>query len=226
MRIAEITLHTDCLQEMKRFYSELLEFPLAGETVESFTVQAGQSRLIFQKSSSNKGVYHFAFTIPANQLEEAGQWLQRKGIPLYTKDNKNQYFFEDWNATASYFYDPQGNLVEFIAHHTLQNASQSPFGAHSMIRISEIGLPLYHFEEGLARVCEDLSLQVWRGDGKQFAGVGDEQGLLILIDMNRPWFPDGRMPVVTPVKVVIEGEENHFAELSGLPYQICGTTAH
>lgn len=224
MRIAEITLHTDCLHEMKQFYSELLEFPIARETEESFTVQAGQSRLNFQQSSSGKGFYHFAFTIPANQLEEAGLWVQHKGIPLYTRDNKNQYFFEDWNATASYFYDPQGNLVEFIAHHALQNASQSPFGAHSMIRISEIGLPLHQFEEGLARICEDFSLQVWRGDGVQFAGVGDEEGLFILIDMNRPWFPDGRMPVVTPVKVVIEGKENHFVELSGLPYQIGSAT--
>ncbi|WP_430112123.1 VOC family protein [Paenibacillus sp. B1-33] len=226
MRIAEITLQTDRLHEMKQFYSVVLEFPIEEETTESFTVQAGQSRLIFQQSFSSKGFYHFAFTIPANQLEEAGQWVQRKGISLYTKDIKNQYFFEDWNATASYFYDPQGNLVEFIAHHALQNAAQSPFGAHSMIRISEIGLPLYQFEKGLARICEDFSLQVWRGDGKQFAGVGDEEGLFILIDMTRPWFPDGRMPVVAPVKVVIEGKANHFVELSGLPYHLGSATVH
>ncbi|MEW9105172.1 MAG: glyoxalase, partial [Paenibacillus sp.] len=85
---------------------------------------------------------------------------------------------------------------------------------------------LYQFEKGLARICEDFSLQVWRGDGKQFAGVGDEEGLFILIDMTRPWFPDGRMPVVAPVKVVIEGKANHFVELSGLPYHLGSATVH
>lgn len=220
MRIAEVALQTDCPHEMKQFYSEILGLPIGETAAESFWIQAGESKLIFEQSTSSKAFYHFAFTIPANQLEEAGQWLQNKGISLYTKDNENQYFFEDWDATASYFYDPQGNLVEFIAHHTLHNASQSPFGAHSIIRISEIGLPLHHMEDGLTRIGEAFSLNVWRGDGKQFAAVGDEEGLFIMIDTNRPWFPDARMPIVSSVKVTIAGISNNSIELPSLPYQL------
>ncbi|WP_028546567.1 VOC family protein [Paenibacillus taiwanensis] len=218
MRIKEILLQTHLLHEMKQFYGEQLQFPIENETTDSFSIRAGASKLTFQQCTDNQNYYHFAFMIPGNQLDEAGHWLQERGVILFTKDNQSQFFFEDWHATASYFYDPQGNLVEFIAHHSLNHFAETIFEHDSIIRISEIGLPLLSVEQELPYICDMLSQNMWRGDGKQFAGVGDAEGLLIVIDINRPWFPDGRMPRICPTKVVLEGESEQHLNLRGLPY--------
>ncbi|MCG7409244.1 glyoxalase [Paenibacillus sp. ACRRX] len=220
MRIKEIVLQTHLYREMKQFYSELLQFPIEDETIDSFSLRAGASKLTFQRSTDSQNYYHFAFMVPSNQLDEAGHWLQAKGIKLFSKDNQNQFFFEDWNATATYFYDPQSNLVELIAHHSLTHFSKTAFGHDSILCISEIGLPLLSVEDELPQICDVLSQKMWRGDGKQFAGVGDAEGLLIVIDITRPWFPDGRMPRVCLTKVILEGGSEQNLELQDLPYQI------
>lgn len=224
MRIKEIVLETNRLHEMKLFYSELLEFPILEESADSLSVQAGESKMTFQNSSAKlTAYYHFAFTIPDNKSDEAGRWLQHKGISLYSKDDQNQFYFEDWNATASYFYDPQGNLVEFIAHHSLNNSAELPFEQNSILHISEIGLPVHHVAESSKRICEAFSQEVWRGDGKQFAAIGDANGLFIVVDIKRPWFPDARMPHVSPTQVKIQGESGKILEMSNLPYQFWST---
>ncbi|TPG83711.1 glyoxalase [Brevibacillus laterosporus] len=224
MRIIEIVLQTNRLDEMKSFYGKLLEFPVEKDSAESFTVKAGESKIIFQKPSCDlKAFYHFAFMIPSNKLEESKQWLQNKGIVLYSIDNQDQFFFSDWNATASYFYDPDGNLVEFITHHSLNNPSNAPFRQNSILQISEIGLPVHDFAEDSKRICEASSQEIWQGDGKQFAAIGDVEGLFIVINTKRPWFPDARMPGVFPTKVKIQDELDKRVEINDLPYQLYHT---
>ena len=48
--------------------------------------------------------------------------------------------FENWNANAVYFYDNNGNILEFIARHDLQNNQFTPFNSESILNISEIGI--------------------------------------------------------------------------------------
>lgn len=224
MRIIEIVLQTNRLDEMKSFYGELLEFPVEKESAESFAVKAGDSKITFQEPSCDlDAFYHFAFMIPSNKLEEAKQWLQNKGIVLYSIDNQDQFFFSDWNATASYFYDPDGNLVEFIAHHSLNNPSEAPFRQNSILQISEIGLPVHNFTEDSKRICEASSQEIWKQQGEQFAAIGDVEGLFIVIDTNRPWFPDSRMPGVFPTQVKIQDELGKRLEINDLPYQLYRT---
>ncbi|MNL17020.1 hypothetical protein D3C87_1380890 [compost metagenome] len=87
----------------------------------SLIIQVGSSVLKFIENPEFDSVYHFAFNIPENKLEEAIKWCADK-IDLIMIENKRVIAnFETWNANAIYFYDNNGNLLEFIARHDLDN---------------------------------------------------------------------------------------------------------
>ena len=64
MRITELHLYTQNLHAQRIFYTRTLGLPLVTETVASFTVQAGATRLLFQRTEQKGLLYHFAFSIP------------------------------------------------------------------------------------------------------------------------------------------------------------------
>jgi catechol 2,3-dioxygenase-like lactoylglutathione lyase family enzyme len=54
------------------------------------------------------GTVHFAFEVPRQRFDEAVEHVRSKGVPVYGPTELN------WmNATSYYFYDPDGNLLEF-----------------------------------------------------------------------------------------------------------------
>ena len=50
MRITELHLSTQDLHAQRLFYTRTLGLPLVTETVASFTIQAGATRLLFQRT--------------------------------------------------------------------------------------------------------------------------------------------------------------------------------
>lgn len=206
MKFTEVKLNTHRFEAMKGFYSSLLGLNILQDQPSKLSIQAGETNLVFHEAlQAEDPFYHFAFTIPTNKLAEAKQWLSRRGIQLFSKDGKDEFPFENWNADAVYFYDPDGNLVEFIAHHTLDNAAEDPFGPNEILRISEIGLSVDNVPEVTRKLNETFQINPWRGGGEQFAPVGDVEGLLIVVDKNRPWFPDGRLPAQWETSVSFKG---------------------
>lgn len=188
MRIKEIRLETHVLEELKNFYTETLKLSLANETRKSFTVRAGYSAIKFTRvQTSDQPLYHFAFNIPENQLPEAKQWLSSR-IPLIEKDGQDQFRFDEWNAEAIYFRDPAGNILELIARHNLKNRSDREFSGASLLGVSEIGVPVEDVYLFSRHIQQELNIELWRGDEKQFAAVGDEEGLFIIVPIGRKWF--------------------------------------
>lgn len=205
MRIRQIILHTRQFEAMKSFYGSLLGLETREDNPWNVSFRVGRSTLTLQESSPQENpYYHVAFTIPTNKFADAKQWLKERGITLFSKDGQDEFLFESWNATALYFYDPDENLIEFIAHHTLDNATDEAFGPKHLLWISEIGLPVDDVPEAVGKLAAAFQIDLWGGDGKQFAPLGDAKGLLILVDRRRPWFPDGRTPGVFDTKVSIE----------------------
>ena len=66
MHIQELSLHTRHLADQQVFYHTTLGLPLLAETADSFTIQAGTTRLRFQEGQQDV-LYHVAFTIPRVQ---------------------------------------------------------------------------------------------------------------------------------------------------------------
>jgi len=113
MHIQELSLQTRHLTDQKTFYHTTLGLPLLVETTDSFTIQAGTTRLRFQETEADV-LYHVAFSIPYTNFREAKEWVDER-IPLlaitgsqqaysptsplrmWNKESENEVFFR-WEA--------------------------------------------------------------------------------------------------------------------------------
>lgn len=220
MKIREIILHTHLINELKEFYTKTLELTLLKETGTGFTVRTGSSELSFEKSQSeDKPFYHFAFNIPENQLKNAKEWLTGKAnhIKLITLDGEDEFNFESWNAHSIYFYDPAGNILEFIARHRLENKTENEFTSESILSISEIGIPVLQVKKFIDKLTKIFPLPLFSGDMTSLTALGDNNGLLIIVPKGRKWYPDCPKAEIYPMTIITisdMNEEINFEEIS------------
>ncbi|MED5017115.1 ring-cleaving dioxygenase [Paenibacillus chibensis] len=203
MRFLDVRLKTAELQPLKRFYEETLGVHVIEAGEDFFSLKIGKTRLTFEVAAEGQPFYHVAFNIPENQFREAKAWLSDK-VTLNREEGEDEADFVSWNAHAVYFEDPAGNIVELIARHSLDNASDEPFGASSLLCVSEVGIVQ---EDVIAFVDELLGqgFTKWREGSEDFVPVGDEQGLLIVVKKDRRWFFARQDAKIFPVMLRIEG---------------------
>jgi catechol-2,3-dioxygenase len=193
MRIQEVKLTTDDLAGQARFYREVLRLPVE-EKADQGRVIVGRSRLIFQREAGWQGAYHIAFDVPENQLEAACAWLDGRAT-LLTLDGETRFHAADWNADMVYFRDAAGNVLEFIARHNQPNASPHPFDQRGLVAITEVGLGVRDVRSTVGQLMAELGVRVYDGAGSSsFSAVGDEAGLLIVVQHEREWFPATGQP--------------------------------
>ena len=223
MRIAKVFLLASDLAALSDFYSTALGLPVQEATDGTLALEVGRSQLVFEAGAAQwSGFYHFAFDIPENQFREAKIWMSRRMSLISDAGGEDEFDFVAWNAHAMYFYDPAGNIVELIARHDLANGSDRPFGGHSLLGISEIGLTT----DDVAATVSLLGswLGVYRGSQDEaFTALGDDHGLLIVVKQGRAWFPDtGKEAGLYPVTVLASTDNGETYCISGPPYRITG----
>lgn len=226
MNITELKLHTNRLKLLKRFYLDVLELALLAEEDDLFSVAIGTTALRFETvRDESRPFYHMAFNIPENKVEEAREWLAQR-VEIIENEQSPVVFFEAWNAHSLYFADPAGNLIELIARHNLENATSVPFTSRDFLCVSEIGMPV---EEVLATV-EDLEVGLgilpWRGPSADFAPMGDEHGLLIMVSIGRTWFMSDEQARFHPVAVTIRGDRELDIRLRGYEIRMIAADEH
>ncbi|NKB70723.1 MAG: hypothetical protein GKR89_26945 [Candidatus Latescibacteria bacterium] len=190
-RFRRIRLLTKNLEQMHTFYAETLELPIRVDNKKKkLTVIVGESELEFVEESTESRCYHFAINIPNNMFAEAKRWLAlRTKLLLDSEVGTDQRFFANWNAHAVYFSDPDGNIGELIARHTLPICRAGVFGPDKMLHISEIGLPSPNPDELADQLMKQYDLSMY---GDSSFAIGDEYGLFILPEVDRPWIPERR----------------------------------
>ncbi|WP_316822683.1 VOC family protein [Pedobacter gandavensis] len=217
MEIKVLQLITNHLIETERFYNQVLNLNTLDKSSDEVSFLIGRTKLSFvQKETIEKPVYHMAFDIPKNQLMEAYEWLKQrtKIIPVTPETDFSN--FELWNANSFYFHDHNENLLEFICRQDLDNASEQAFDGSSLLAITEIGL----VSEDVPFLAETLmakyGLEVYEKQPAQdnFTVLGDEQGLLILVNEDRNWYPTDQKAKSFPVKMVINNGTNGDLELN------------
>ncbi|WP_428229349.1 VOC family protein [Flavobacterium sp.] len=206
MKLEHIQIQTNDIQKTTAFYQGLLELPIIEKKTASVTIQAGNSILKFVEDPQFNSIYHFAFNIPENKLDEAIQWCKDKVDLILIKDQNVITNFENWNSNAVYFYDNNGNLLEFIARHDLNNAQTTAFSSQSILNISEIGIVT---ENPLAlgnQLIAEHGLEFFSKNDNSafFAAIGDDEGLLIMVKPNRNWYPTQTPSESNKTEVVIE----------------------
>ena len=206
MKILEIEINTDNLLETEHFYSNVLGLSLVNKEQNTISYLAGQSKLTFLKSTDQKPTYHFAFNIPHNKLDEAINWATVRLSLIENTDNGLVANFDSWNAKAIYFQDNNNNILEFIARFDLSNSTTNPFDISSIQSISEIGIvtdsPLNLAEKMVKE--NNLSYYSKSTYSEQFAALGNDNGLFVIVENNRNWYPTKQKAEKHYTKIKIE----------------------
>lgn len=221
MKILELEISSVDLPAQRDFYADILELPVKLDSA-VLEVKVGRTLLRFTQAPSEfKGAYHFAFNIPENQYQAAKKWLAGRTSLLRDKTGKEDFESQSWVSTSLYFLDAAGNVLEFIARHNLQNATEGEFSSSQILNVSEIGLPSEDVIALANQLSTQLGLPIFKQEPNEtFTPVGDDEGLFILPVKDRIWMPDSGVPAkLLPVKVW--GEANGMEwEVRGVPYEI------
>lgn len=224
MKIAHLTLKTHALDSLREFYADHLGLYVLEETDDTFTLDAGESRLTFAAGDEEVVYrYHFAFNIPYNQMMDAELWLAQR-VNLIIPDGAADAWVEhtDWQAEALYCADPAGNIVEFIGRQRLAEDTAIPFSAQSIQNISEIGLVVTNVSKDIAQLrAAGLHLPDYGSSTPEFHPLGDDNGLFIMVQAGRIWFPTPDiLAEVHPITLTIRGDAAQTIQLKPYPYQI------
>src|ERR671934_159450 len=106
------------------------------------------------------------------------------------------------SARAVYFRDPERNIVEFLARHEPRRH----------LTLAEVGLPVADVADAVTALRK-LGLEPYRAWGETFAPLGDADGLLIVVQVGRGWFPYDEPAGTGAIHVTVAGA--HRGEVAG-----------
>jgi catechol 2,3-dioxygenase-like lactoylglutathione lyase family enzyme len=211
MIINQAVLYTRLLDEMKDFYVNSLDFPLTAASAHSFSIKVGESELTFKESSLHtKPFYHFAFNVPSNHFIEAKQWAAQR-VFLNTEEEKDEVYFEAFDAHSFYFEDPAHNIVEYISRHSDCPPSSAPFSSRSLLSIGEINLTTPHVRSvGTQLMNSGIPVRNNRLLNETFNFLGSGSAFFLVGTPKRRWFFSNRDSEVHPLMVKV----NHSLAVS------------
>lgn len=217
---------------MKDFYVKLLGMHLVDEQPGRVTIQAGRTLVTFVESPVNMGqpFYHFAFNIPENKVLAALAWQKERTalIPVpprlrQAKHPDEVVNYSHWNAHSIFFFDPAGNVVEYIARHDLKNSADGPFTSKDILYASEIGLIVDDVPAAAASLKQAVGIDEYRGASEVFTALGDEHGLLLVMKRGRILSldaPKKKAAAVFRTAVLVCGRRPAMWEPPGFPYEL------
>lgn len=214
MEIIEIELQTDNITDTEIFYRDIFGLNLINKSQNEITFLAGHSTLTFKKTSNLNPKYHFAFNIPNNKIEEAINWASSRFKLIKNDESGIIANFETWKAKAIYFYDNNNNILEFIARFDLKNSSEKEFDVSSILSISELGIVVDEPLKFANNLVKTYQLDYFEKSNKSdsFVGVGNDNGLMIIVKQNRKWFPTDQVAEkhIARIKILSNGKINEI----------------
>ena len=215
MKIEAIELLSNNIKETEQFYNNILNIKTNSKNENEVSFLVGTTRVSFQKSTVEHPNYHLAFEIPNNKLEEAFKWLEQRTTVLPVTDDSQFSTFEAWNAKSFYFYDNNGNLLELICRFDADNQSDAVFDNKSILFVSEIGIVTSDVLSTAEELISQYGLGYYAKQPKteNFAVLGDENGLLILVSPDRNWFPTTKKAQAFEAKVQLSTTDRAHQEL-------------
>lgn len=208
MRITRIELLAADLDEVERFYGSLLGLSVSRDP-DSVSVTIGWSTVVFRAGSAVPGAIHVAFTIPRNRFAEAKEWLVAR-VRILSSGGTDELVLdrEPWHSKSLYFRGPDGIDLEFIARQNLPIDSSEPFTSASLLCVSEVGRAVPDVPAEVERLHRDLGIEPFGDWVDEFAPVGDQEGLFILVNEGRVWFPTtDALAFGEPVEIWVTNEK-------------------
>ena len=182
------------LTSMRDFYHGQLGLRLLDDRADRLTIAGGETTITFLPAGPANGqpFYHFAFNIPENKIEAAWRWQKDRTpllpIPARLRDSRypdDVVNYAHWNAHSVFFFDPTGNVVEYIARHDLANAAPGDFSPADILCASEIAFVADDVPVLAGQLKELVGVPQYRGGDDNFTALGDEHGLLLVMKRGR-----------------------------------------
>lgn len=219
MRIDNLTLPVSNVTTVAAYFRDVLQLPVTQDTV-----QIGWSTLQLQAAGHLPvGGVHLAFNVPHNRFAAATAWLDARATRQRDAEGKEHFTFEGrWDSESIYFTGPDGLILELIARRRLPGGTgQGDFHGSEMTCISEVGLPAADVGAVQAQLEQAFGLQPLSQPTPHFAPLGDDEGLLIVVDASRRWFPEQRsLPNAQGLRVRLQGVGDGKVADTALGWQV------
>ena len=131
--------------------------------------------------------------------------------------------YRHWNAHSLFFFDPAGNVVEYIARHDLDNAAKGEFSPADILYASEIAPVVDDVPAAAQQLGTVVGLDQYRSGSEQFMALGDEYGLLLVMKRGRVISFDAEPPKAVTVfgtSASFRGARTTKYTLPSFPYDI------
>ena len=128
----------------------------------------------------------------------------------------------DRGASAFYFLDGGGNVVELMANPNVDDEPGSQFDPASLLEIAEIGLATADVAGTRAAIEEVFGATVlWGGkEGWRLTAIGDDHGVVIVAPVGRGWIPVDLPARPLPTTIVAAGPRPCEVKLPEGPYRL------
>ena len=230
--IRSLELETNhSISALSNFYAKKLGLKIIKQKNNYLSIAAGKTILNFKRTDNEIApFYHFAFNIPENKIRKALTWQSKRTRILPSPSHmidpkfpKSIRHFRNWNAHSIFFWDPAGNLLEYIARHVLPNHQAGDFSSKDLLYISEIAFILEEVEPTKTLLQDNLKLQQYKDGSDQFKAMGDESGLLLLMKKGRIWMwhtSEAKTTAIFPVKVGISSKLSSSLIIPNHPFEV------
>jgi catechol 2,3-dioxygenase-like lactoylglutathione lyase family enzyme len=189
MKILNVSITVRDLEKSAQFYRDILLLPVEA-TPTGAEVTIGSSRLTLTTGDGFEGVHHLAFGILPSEFELAHEWLARRVTLLQADGSEVILGSDDWKSRSLYFLGPGGIILEFIARDADGSVMTSKGKNPHMLSISEVGVGVEDVLDTVATLSEDLAIPNFYDLSSSFASMGSHDGLLIVVQRDRLWFPN------------------------------------
>ncbi|WP_422505774.1 VOC family protein [Stenotrophomonas sp. GZD-301] len=204
MRIQHLLLPVSDPGTVATYFRTVLELEAGADQV-----RIGWSTLQLEPAGARPvGGVHLAFTVPHNRFAAATTWLDARAQRQRDAEGREHFDFGgSWDAESIYFTGPDGLILELIARRRLPASERTgAFHGSEMTCISEVGLPAAAVAATQAQVEAAFGLAPLSTPTPHFAPLGDDEGLLIVVDATRRWFPEQRaLPNAQGIQVRLGG---------------------
>jgi catechol 2,3-dioxygenase-like lactoylglutathione lyase family enzyme len=207
MQFEEIVLKTSSISKTRNFYRRTLELEMVEDGGERIAFQVGRTQLVFEEAKGTKPFYHFAFNVPVRRFSDAFEWVESKLEILPIEGSLPIAAYPRWNAQSFYFYDNNGSILECIVRFDLPDEPSGPlFSPADFLEISEIGIPSTDVETRVAEF-QGMGIPLFPPGPRlpEFSPMGDNRGLLLVVEEGRPWIPTNHSSQPHPLHITGEG---------------------
>lgn len=204
MRIREVAISTTDLDAAANFYRAVLELPVVADG-DHVTVEIGLSTLVLTRGETFAGAHHLAFGISPDDFGLARKWLGRRVELIAANGSEIIAGPPGWDSRSVYFRGPDGIVLELIARAADAGVAPGTGKAPRLLSISEVGIGVPDVQQAVSELAETYGLDAFTPRLPAFTPVGDHDGLIILVDRERIWFPtEADLPARAPVSVRID----------------------